>query len=430
MCLRGVEMGDRSRMIRTAYALPVGDRDRRRILSELVLRDAAIRLAASLPVGSQARSEVVRTIVAADEDAADAGAKLEKLTKKNDLSPDDILDLTAYIVDSPVSAGQPSDVLVDNFKSWWGGSFPLPWRDMSKGDVGKVVEAAIEVIPVAIAAISEASKASKGGKKASTSRSASFIAVMAVATTIAHEAKKQEEAEAYRKRRQREKEQQDGKYKPSSKPQPVSVYSAKEDKHVTFEGKDAQEKARDLEYAEYKWASDLVGREPVSRKEWGQAMMRPGLESLSRNFRDEAGDIDRLKAHNNVAYLASTVGDAYRDGKRGDDLRKQVERRLNDKTDSDREWHRTMRKGIADREAARHLHDELQRFKREEESSAGFFEKAIGFFAPDWAEGKAGERAKARQEAQKGRRTYDDYLKSKKHGDPISREEWEARFGR
>jgi len=433
-------MSDRSRMIRTASSLPVGDTDRRRILSDIVLRGHAIRLAASLPKGSHARDEVLRAIVAADE-TTESEAKFEKLAKGNKLTSEDILDLTTYLINSPVSASQPAEVLVANFKSWWGGSFPTPWRDISKGDFNKLIESAVEVLPIAIATATRAaeegtkSKGDKGkAKKASMTRSANLVAVVAVAATIAHKAREEKEQAEYKKKRQQEKEEQDNKYKPSSKPQPIKAYSVKSGEMVDFSGPDGYEKARDFEYEEYKWASDLVGREPVGKDAWRAAQAKPSLDwrEMSSDFGDEAGDKEKLEAHNNIAQLASAVGAAYRDGKRGDDLKKAAEKTISNKNERDQEWHKSTRKSIVKRKIDEHLSNELHQFIAEEKASAGFFEKMVGLVAPSWAEGKAVGRAQERQKGQEGKRTYEDYVEKKKQdgGKPITKEEWEARFGK
>jgi len=430
-------MIDRSRMIRTASSLPVGDANRRDILSDIVLRGHAIRLAASLPKGSHARGEILRAIVAADE-TTESETKFEKLAKDNGLTSEDILDLTTYLVHSPVSTSQPASVLTGNFRSWWGGSFPVPWRDMDKGDLDKIVEAAVEVLPIAIATAARATAEGKGGKgkskKASMARAANLVAVVAVAATIAHKAQEEKEQADYKRKRQREKEEQDSKYKPSSKPQPVKAYSAKKGETVDFDGPDAHSRARDFEYEEYKWATDLMGREPVAKDAWRSAQMKPSLEwrDMSSDFGDAAGDKKKLEAHNNVALLTSAVGHAYRSGKRGDELKKDVESAISDKTDRDLEWHKKTRRSIVNRKIDEHLGEELHRFVAEEKASAGFFEKMVGMIAPSWAEGKAVGRAQERQKGQEGKRTYEGYLEKKRDsgGKPITKEEWEARFGK
>lgn len=442
-------MSDRSKMIRTAAALPVGDAERRRILSDLTLRSRAIRLASSMPAGSSARAELLRVIEAADKADKAPVSKLESLAKDNGLKSDDLLDLTSFLLGSPTLTGQPMKVLVGNFKSWWGGSFPLPWRDMSKKDLEDTVDSAIKVIPYAIGmatAIKEDGGNSDGGKsdegksdkKASMIRSASGMVVMMAATVAAaHRAQEDEKRKKeHQERRRKEKADQDAKYKPSPGPSRNMVWSAKEQTPVDMTGKNYQE-VQDFQYDEYKWACDQLDEEPVSKADWGKVQTFSPVEYQRRTnhgyyIREEA-DMKTMEDFYRNRELSNIVGREIKEGKTGDDLKDSVKQSMNTIMKREREDYRHMRDHVVKEQIDKHMRDTFQKIIKEEKATAGVFEKLLGAIAPGWAAGKAEGRAKARFEKEKaeGKRTYEEYLENRRSdAPPMAKEEWEARFGK
>lgn len=462
-------MRDRSRLIRTAAALPVGDVERRRILADLALRSEAIRLAASLPPRSFARNELVRTIAAADK--GDKVKALEKSFIENGVEAGDFGDLVSFVARQTYAfEGQPDKVLKDNFKQWWGGSLPLPWRRIEGKTLAKLLRDTYEVIPLALATVKDdepkgektkGGEAKKGGgstKKAGFQRTAAagFIVAIAAAATISNNQSSAAAASAQRSRQQA-KAKGDSSYSyDDSADVGGSVYSNKDQKYVKATGRGYEEKLSDVEYEDYLWAAEKIDMDVLSRKSWNKS--RKGL------FSGEDADLEADKTSVREAAVLRSVANIVgglleKTPKIGmSALRKEVARVI-PKLQSDAEFQLTSHRQYMSKSSNRPSLEERKRLQAEIREARGNTRVGEDFLKSCWEDHKkATERNKAlnsehgvkeapkkqdekkpesdrdKQRKQWQGRSYDQYLEDREgreqYGPPMSKEDWEARYGR
>ena len=422
-------MNDRSKMIRTAAALPVGDADRRRILADLTLRSRTIRLAASLPVGSSARAELLRTVTAADEGDSDPVKDLEKSLGDSGVYAEDFGDLVTFVVGLPFDmSSQPDKVLPTNFKMWWGGSLPLPWRDIATKDLTKFIRATHDLIPLVIAA---ATSTPKKGKTAGFRRRAFGIVVIAAAVAAANHRQDEDAARESAKKRRDEKAKQDSAYKPPANFEPsASFFSYKEGKDITVKGKDLTGKLAEVAYGEYTWAAEKAGIKALDRDTWDESRK----VKFTNDPDTKDSEIASMAKSYEVGSLARTVGEALKGGAKESDLKGIVEKKFaSEAEDAKNRWNAD-RASFIKHELKGDDRNRLSEILSEERASTGGLEKFLGSFSADWADGKVKDRASKRQEKEQSdkSRTYADYVKArgKGGGKPMTKEEWENRYGK
>ena len=422
-------MNDRSKMIRTAAALPVGDAERRRILSDLTLRSRTIRLAASMPASSVARAELLRVVVAADKGDSDPVKDLEKSLGDNGVTAEDFGDLVTFVVGLPFNMdNQPDKVLPTNFKAWWGGSLPLPWRDIDTKDLTRFIRATHDLIPMVVAA---ATSTPKKGKSAGFRRQASGLVVIAAAVAAANHRQNEDAAREAAKKRREEKAKQDSEYKPPANFEPsTSFFSYKEGKTVTVKGKNLSDKVADVEYGDYTWAAEKAGVEALDRDTWNEARK----VKFTNDHDTKDAEIAAMTKAYQVGSLALTVGEALKGGAKDSDLKDIVKKKFAAEADSAKGRWNADRASFIKHELKEDDRNRLGELLHEERAAAGGLEKFLGSFSADWADGKVMERATKRQEKEKSEksRTYEDYLKTrnKNSGKPMTKEEWENRYGK
>lgn len=473
-------MSDRSRLIRTAAALPVGDVERRRILADLALRSEAIRLAASLPPRSFARNELVRTIAAADKgDKGDKVKALEKSFIENGVEAGDFGDLVSFVARQTYAfEGQPDKVLKDNFKLWWGGSLPLPWRRIEGKALVKLLRDTYEVIPLALSAVKDdepkgektkgekAKKTKKddapkkgdgSAKKAGLQRTAAagFIIGLAAAAAISNKQSNASAAAAQRSRQQA-KAEVDSSYAPNDSYGGGTVYSFKDNDYVKATGRGYEEKLSDVEYEDYKWAAEKIDMDVLDRETWGRARQ----EVFSGEDEDLAADKASVREAAALRSVAVIVGRALQKAPRMDKaaLRRLVETDL-PKAQKDAEERLTYHRQYMSKSSNRPSLEERKRLQAEVRETRGNTRVGEDFLKSCWEDHKkAAERNKAlnsehgvkeapkkqdekkpesdrdKQRKQWQGRSYDQYLEDREgkeqYGPPMSKEDWEARYGR
>jgi hypothetical protein len=464
-------MRDRSLLIRTAAALPVGNAERRRILADIALRSEAIRLAASLPPRSFARNELVRTIAAADK--GDKVKALEKSFIENGVEAGDFGDLVSFIALQPYTfEGQPDKVLKDNFKQWWGGSLPLPWRRIEGKVIVKLLRDTYEVIPLALAAVNEPKKGGKSKKtktddepkkgegstkKAGFHRTAAagFIVAIAAAAAISNQQSSAASAAAQQSRQQA-KSKGDSSYSPGDSDAGGSVYSHKEQKYVKATGQGYAEKLTDVEYEDYKWAAEKIDMDVVDREAWGRA--RKG--AFSGEDEDLAADKASVREAAVLRSVANLVGKALQKTPQMDKaaLRKLVGTEI-PKVQQNAEGQLTDHRQYMSKSSNRPSFEERKRLQAvvretrgntrvgedflksvwEDHKKAAERNKALNEEhgvkeAPKKEDGKKPESDREKQQQTWKNRSYDQYLEDREgkeqYGPPMSKEDWEARYGR
>ena len=462
-------MRDRSRLIRTAAALPVGDVERRRILADLALRSEAIRLAASLPPRSFARNELVRTIAAADK--GDKVKALEKSFIENGVGAGDFGDLVSFVARQAYAfESQPDKVLKDNFKQWWGGSLPLPWRRIEGKTIVKLLRDTYGVIPLALAVVKDdepkggktkkddAPKKGEGStKKAGFQRTAAagFLIGLAAAAAISH---KQSDAAAAsaQQSRQQAKAKEDSGYSPGGSDVGGSVFSYKDNTYVKATGQGYKEKLADAEYEDYKWAAEKIDMDVLDRETWGRARQ----EVFSGEDEDWTADKESVREAAALRSVAFIVGRALQKSPRMDKaaLRKLVGTEL-PKAQKNAEDQLTDHRQYMSKSSNRPSLEERKRLQAEVRKTRGNTRVGEDFLKSCWEDHKkAAERNKAlnsehevkeapkkedekkpdsdrdKQRKEWQGRSYDQYLEDREgreqYGPPMSKEDWEARYGR
>lgn len=395
------------------------------------LRQNTIRLAAMQPPTSRLRGVLLSALRYAADDAV---SELESLFKEHKLEPKDMLSLMLFTMKNPMS-GQPINNLKQALTNWWDGKLP-PQLDLSSTEIGKLVQSLQHALPEIAAQSASIGKKDEGdGKKASMSKRANFVPLAVAAHVVAKRA--QGDQDAYENERQKGIKERDGssKYTPPAKPFKQKWYSQAQGKDVEFEAKDCYDNTRqlvDMAYDDYSWASKKLGKEPLERKAWSE---------VAENAKVWWGDVPADKAvkyiHDNIdATVASTVRQAITEHGEDADIKGIVEKQVAGQKEESATRYKSVRKEYLNKGLDRKDAERLNTLVKEESDSAGFLEKVVGIVAPDWAKGKAVDRAKGRAEKEKTEdsspRTYDDYVKERKNrpGSPLSKEEWEARFGK
>jgi hypothetical protein len=387
-----------------------------------------IRLASSLPVGSPERVEILRVVVAAKAEGED----VEALLKKHGLNSQDLLDVMTFVLGS-ASLNQPPEVVTANFKSWWGGAFPSQWKALTKAEMAKVIQKVVDSVPSAIAL--SARLQGKGGeppkgKKAATRKTASAVMLIAAAVTVAH--KNQKDEEDHRQKRMKQEAKKDKDYKPDySEKRPVTFFSQKENKTVEFTGdENARWRfTRNQEYDDYVWASEKAGMEPIEKDDWSAANNPPKIW-WGETPKDTV--VKQQEAYASTALLARIVRDAINKNGEDADIKKIVRGEIKKRADNSAEQWQESRDRVVNTEIKSYMQNRFADILSSEKDSAGMFEKMVGLVAPKWAEAKAEGRAKERAEAEKGTHTYEQYVEKKRGqgGQPITKEEWESRYGK
>lgn len=390
------------------------------------LRHRTIRLAASLPNGSEARRLLLSALVSAAESPLD---KFQSLVNKHKLELADVVDLGVFVLKNPM-VGQPPTAITSTFKGWWGGKPPKPWT-MSDKEIVALVEAYVGALPALGGLLAQIKDPpGKESKKAGWSKSAMVFTAIALAAATSQAHKSTKRYKAYREDRDDRASDRDPDYEPSSTWK-ATRFSQSENKEVSFEGtsEEYDEWAKGLEYEDYTWAKKQLGEEPKNKEGWSHDRVSYGSWVLDR-APSEAQDLYKNHRDVYVAHLVRAVMDS---GK--DDIKGAVEKRRTEIAAEDKAQYETERKRRLDRDFSVEEQKRLHTLIKEEQQTAGAWEKMLALVAPDSARAKAVERAKGRAEEEKAKgkapRTYEDYLADKKYDNvtpPMSKEDWEAKY--
>lgn len=397
------------------------------------LRLNTIRLAAMQPPTSRLRGVLLAALQITAEDKGSVD-ELESLFKKYKLGSKDMLSLMLFTMNNPMS-GQPIANLKQALTNWWDGKLPSQ-LDLSPAEIGKVIQSLQHALPEIAAQSASIGKKDEGepSKTAGMRKHANLLLLAVAANVVAQKAKS--DKAAYEKHRQNSIKERDGSdtYTPPAKPFKQKWYSQSQGKDIEIEAKDCYDNAKQMNdhaYEDYSWASKKLGKKPLERKAWDDVAVSPKVW-----FGDVPADKATELLHAAVdANVASTVRKAITEHGEDADIKDIVEKEVSGQKDEVGKRYKAVRKehinkGLDQKDAER-----LNTLVKEESDSAGFFEKMVGIVAPDWAHGKAEERAKGRADKEKtddgSPRTYDEYVKERKGrpGAPMEREEWEARFG-